>query len=225
MEEIYQRNSACVGEIREVLDGQERRIRTMMEEQVSNASQQSAPGAEAAAGSAQVEASFQRIEELMQKRREEDERRFEERTQAELTRRQADAMRADEMRQSLEDLQKELQSVCDRIDGSAGGLQGISDDVGARVSDSLDDKLQEVNKNTHDVGVRVYRNVQASMSDFLAKQTSTLDTAITGLNQRMETMEDSFLRKRSASVPLTAATLVTALVNLGILVAYILSNY
>ncbi len=211
MEEIYNRNAACVDEIREVVDGQDRRIRTMMEE-LRNAPQQD--GAGQPAGSEQIDAAFQRIEQLM-----------DERAQADLTRRQADAMRSEEMQQSLEDLTKELKGACEKIDAAAGSLSGLGDDVGGRVSDGIGTNVEMINKNTHDVGVRVYRNVQASMSDFLAKQTSTLDTAITSLNQRMETMEDSFLHRRSASTPLTVAALVTGLVNLGILVAYILSSY
>ena len=109
------------------------------------------------------------------------------------------------------------------LEGIAQNLGNVGDMSG--ITDQLNERANATDKNTHDVGVRIYRNVQASMNDYLAKQTSTLDTAITGLNQRMEAMEDAILHKKSAATPMTIALFVMGIVNLGLLVAYILTHF
>ncbi|MBQ3791198.1 MAG: hypothetical protein II800_09715 [Lachnospiraceae bacterium] len=244
MQRIYEKNAACVDEIREIIDGEDRRIRMMLE-QAGKASEaaHAAPAAAPAAtvDTAAIEASMNRIRDLIDERASEDarireadrkeradreaesERRQEERANLEIARRSADAERQNELQQTLSDLQSELNRFGVQMDNISATMSGMGDPSG--MFDRFNDRAAETDKNTHDVGVRIYRNVQASMNDYLAKQTSTLDTAITGLNQRMEAMEDSFLHRRSAATPLTVAALVTGLVNLGVLVVYILSNY
>lgn len=244
MQRLYEKNAACVDEIREIIDAEDRRIRMMMEQAGKAADAvQAAPAAVGAPAvdTAAIEASMSRIKELIDQRAAEDakireadkkeredkeaenERRQEERANLEIARRSADAERQNELQQTLTDLQSELNRFSTQMDGISAAVSGAGDMSG--MIDRINERAAETDKNTHDVGVRIYRNVQASMNDYLAKQTSTLDTAITGLNQRMEAMEDSFLHRRSAATPLTVAALVTGLVNLGVLVVYILSNY
>ncbi|MCR5675412.1 MAG: hypothetical protein K6G16_06875 [Lachnospiraceae bacterium] len=240
MQALYEKNAACVDEIREIIDAEDRRIRMMLEQanQAADAAGNGTPSAPVPSAGAEdggsVNASLDRIREMLdaraeqekterENRQEEQERLAEERASLENARREADARRQAEMMQTLSDLQAELSKFSIQMDGISQNMGGLGDLSG--LSEKLSERADATDKNTHDVGVRVYRNVQASMNDYLAKQTSTLDTAITGLNQRMEAMEDSFLHRRGATTPITVAALVTGLVNLGVLVVYILTNY
>ncbi len=229
MQALYEKSVSCVEEIRNMI-GQD-------------------------SGQPSVEESVNRIRALMddraekdrklreeerkerEERRAEKERKLEERTNLENARRESEARRQDELRQMIEDLAGEMNGFAGKMDGirnevsalsGQSGLgdviEGVRSDVNA-IGERMNVRAAETDKNTHDVGVRIYRNVQASMNDFFAKQTSTIDTAISNLNQRMEGLEDSFLHRKGAATPLTVAALVTGLVNLGVLVVYILSNY
>lgn len=241
MKALYDRNAACVDEIREIVDGQDRRIRLMLE-QAGQAAEAAKNTPQGAASADAVGVSLESIRELldarsaedrrlreeeqvrheqeMEQRQAEEQRRQDERAGLDGARREADAQRQEELSRTLADLQTELTRFSEQMNSVSAGIDAVNG-VAERVSERAD----VTDKNTHDVGVRIYRNVQASMNDYLAKQTSTLDTAITGLNQRMEAMEDSFLHRKSATTPLTVAALVASLVNLGVLVVYILTNY
>ncbi len=242
MQVLYEKNAACVEQIRGIVEDEDQRIRAMLDEAArAAAAQPAAPVVQQVPAQAGTEV-IDQIRDLMnaradedrrlreqenqaaqmrdEERRAEDDRRLEERTQAELTRRQADVMRHEELQRLLEDLSGELKEFGEQMNVVAASVTGVTG-----VADKMSERADVTDKNTHDVGVRIYRNVQASMNDYLAKQTSTLDTAITGMNQRMEAMEDTFLHRRGAATPISVAALVTGLVNLGVLVAYILTNF
>ena len=256
MQALYEKNAACVDEIRNMISIEDNRINEMLEqtERSLSAMKQSGTG-DTGASQASVEESVNKIRALMddraekdrkfreedkrerEERRAEKERKLEERTNLENARRESEARRQEELRQMIEDLGNELGGFAGKMDGirdsvsalsGQSGLgdviEGVRSDVNA-IGERMNVRAAETDKNTHDVGVRIYRNVQASMNDFFAKQTSTIDTAISNLNQRMEGLEDSFLHRKGAATPLTVAALVTGLVNLGVLVVYILSNY
>ena len=229
MQSLYEKSVSCVDEIRNMIGTDDRqpsveesvnRIRALMDDRAEK---------------------DRKLREEERKEREEsraeEERKLEERTNLENARRESEARRQDELRQMIEDLAGEMGGFSGKIDGirsevsalsGQSGLgdviEGVRSDVNA-IGERMNVRAAETDKNTHDVGVRIYRNVQASMNDFFAKQTSTIDTAISNLNQRMEGLEDSFLHRKGAATPLTVAALVTGLVNLGVLVVYILSNY
>ncbi|MCR5177665.1 MAG: hypothetical protein K6C95_01635 [Lachnospiraceae bacterium] len=256
MQALYEKNAACVDEIRNMISIEDNRIGVMLEqtERSLNAMKQAGTG-EAGNPQAAVEESVNRIRALMddraekdrklreeerrerEERRAEEDRKLDERTNLENARRESEARRQDELRQMIEDIGNELNGFAGKMDGIRAGVNSLSEQSGMgdaiesvrsdvnAIGERMNVRAAETDKNTHDVGVRIYRNVQASMNDFFAKQTSTIDTAISNLNQRMEGLEDSFLHRKGAATPLTVAALVTGLVNLGVLVVYILSNY
>ncbi len=244
MRAVYEKNAACVDEIREIIDAEDRRIRLMLEQanQAAEAVKNAPAQQEAAAVSADAaSASLDKIRELLDARAEEDrkihdqekterearheerERRAEERANLENARREADARRHEELEQTIAGLQSEFNRFGIQMDNVTQSINAVADMSG--LAEKLSERADVTDKNTHDVGVRIYRNVQAAMNDYLAKQTSTLDTTITGLNQRIEAMEDTILHRRNAMTPITIAALVTGLVNLGVLVLYILSHF
>lgn len=54
----------------------------------------------------------------------------------------------------------------------------------------LHDKLDKSNTNTHDTGVRIYRNVQAAIIDENSKQTKQILEKIEALSARIKELEE-----------------------------------
>lgn len=86
--------------------------------------------------------------------------------------------------QQLQDMGQQLQSMQQGIQGVRQGLQDMSqqDNVGG----FLEEKLENVNDNVHKECVKVYRNVQAVITEEGAKQTEGVADSLKGLGGKLK---------------------------------------
>ena len=72
-------------------------------------------------------------------------------------------------RQQIEDQNKQYEKELDVLRQNAQKLEGRLDGIEAALSE-INKRIDESDEATHDVGVRIYRNVQASVADEQQKQ-------------------------------------------------------
>ncbi|MCH4192989.1 MAG: hypothetical protein LKF52_11835 [Butyrivibrio sp.] len=110
----------------------------------------------------------------------------------------------------MEEIRKNAEETADRIrcleemmqqkmaESSDSGTKDTLDQMEKR----LTEKLDEADANTHDVGVRVYRNVQASLQDEEKKQTQAISDLVRESTDQLAGGNDQLvetLRKSAAS--------------------------
>jgi chromosome segregation ATPase len=144
---------------------------------------------------------------------------------------QAEAAEAERIRQEAEQYRIQLQELKDNekehkaaIDETRAAI-GDTRDVLQQTREALDETRQLMSKRMdenetriHDVGVQVYRNVQAVVEKGQAKESEEFKE----LGQKLESIQVGVETKNNAVVPLVVITMIIALADLVINILRIL---
>ncbi|WP_026509460.1 hypothetical protein [Butyrivibrio sp. LC3010] len=101
------------------------------------------------------------------------------------------------------------------------------------LKDNLSDRLNKSDEATHDVGVRIYRNVQAAVIDEqkkqldeikedLKKQMESIRGEFTMLVRQLDSMQRANRAKNRGIMPLTVIILIATIANLALVVLRII---
>ena len=127
--------------------------------------------------------------------------------EAEQYRQQLEELRQNERehRASIEDTKASLEEAKESIQETKDSLEALSEKTQESMN-SLSDRIAENETKVHDVGVQVYRNVQAILEKGQEKNTDEFKE----LNRRGEAIQVAVETKNSAVVPLLVITLLVA---------------
>ena len=114
-------------------------------------------------------------------------------------------LQLEEMKQASEEYRKVLEEMRSNADSYKAALQEMKDETKAYT-----DKLEENENKIHDVGVQVYRNVQAVIEKGQEKNKEE----IRDIQNRLETLQVSVENKNSAVLPLTIITMLLVIADL-----------
>ncbi len=136
----------------------------------------------------------------------------------------------------LEDRLNNIEDVLNDIKLGKMDADKTSKEIGSAVkelSDSLTDRFDKSDEATHDVGVRIYRNVQASVVDEqkkqldeikedFRKQMESIRSEFTVLVRQLDSIQRSVRAKNRGLMPLVVITLIATLANLAFIIIYVL---
>ncbi len=147
---------------------------------------------------------------------------------------------AQNLENRLNDIEGALKELSDKATSSEGNVHGVDSAIGD-LRENLEKRLDKSDETTHDVGVRIYRNVQASVIDEQKKQLDEiredfkkqldsirgefsvllrrLDTTRTQLE---EGYKDNNSNRNKGFIPLAVIILLISLANLAINILRIL---
>ena len=139
-------------------------------------------------------------------------------------------------------LRQNAKKLEDRLDGIEEVLNDLkvgkidadksSKELGSAVkelSENLSDRLNKSDEATHDVGVRIYRNVQASVADEQKKQLDeikedfkrqmeSIRSEFTVLVRQLDSMQRANRAKNRGLMPLVVVILLATLANLALVI-------
>ncbi|WP_035777283.1 hypothetical protein [Butyrivibrio sp. AE3004] len=129
----------------------------------------------------------------------------------------------------IEDVLKELKTGKTEADANVQEL----DNAIRELKDNLSDRLNKSDEATHEVGVRIYRNVQASVIDEqkkqldeikedLRKQMESIRAEFTVLVRQLDSMQRANRAKNRGIMPLTVIILLATIANLALLILRIM---
>ncbi len=124
---------------------------------------------------------------------------------------------------------KDLKADRDEADVNVQEL----DNAIRELKDNLSDRLNKSDEATHDVGVRIYRNVQAAVIDEqkkqldeikedLKKQMESIRGEFTMLVRQLDSMQRANRAKNRGIMPLTVIILIATIANLALVVLRII---
>ena len=143
-------------------------------------------------------------------------------------------------------LRQNAKKLEDRLDSIEGVLNDLktgkidadksSKELGSAVkelSESLTDRFNKSDEATHDVGVRIYRNVQASVADEQKKQLDeikedfkrqmeSIRSEFTVLVRQLDSMQRANRAKNRGLMPLTVIILIATIANLALAILKII---
>ncbi|SDB46532.1 hypothetical protein [Butyrivibrio sp. INlla16] len=139
------------------------------------------------------------------------------------------------LRQNAKKLEDRLNNIEDVLDDLKNGkieADRMSKELGSAVkelNESLADRFDKSDEATHDVGVRIYRNVQASVADEqkkqldeiredLKKQMESIRSEFTVLVRQLDSMQRANRAKNRGLMPLVVVTLLAVIANLALLI-------
>lgn len=136
----------------------------------------------------------------------------------------------------LEDRLNNIEDVLNDIKHGKIDADKSSKELGSVVkelSDSLTDRIDKSDEATHDVGVRIYRNVQASVVDEqkkqldeikedFRKQMESIRSEFTVLVRQLDSVQRSIRAKNRGLMPLVVITLLVAIANLAFIILYVM---
>ena len=143
-------------------------------------------------------------------------------------------------------LRQNAKKLEDRLDSIEGVLNDLktgkidadksSKELGSAVkelSESLTDRFNKSDEATHDVGVRIYRNVQASVADEQKKQLDeikedfkrqmeSIRSEFTVLVRQLDSMQRANRAKNRGLMPLVVIILIATIANLALVILRII---
>ncbi|SEM49640.1 MULTISPECIES: hypothetical protein [unclassified Butyrivibrio] len=139
------------------------------------------------------------------------------------------------LRQNAKKLEDRLNNIEDVLDDLKNGkieADRMSKELGSAVkelNESLADRFDKSDEATHDVGVRIYRNVQASVADEqkkqldeiredLKKQMESIRSEFTVLVRQLDSMQRANRAKNRGLMPLVVVTLLAVIADLALLI-------
>ncbi len=136
----------------------------------------------------------------------------------------------------LEDRLNNIEDVLADLKTGKNDAEKTTKELGTAVkelSDNLSDRFNKSDEATHDVGVRIYRNVQASVADEQKKQLDeikedfkrqmeSIRSEFTVLVRQLDSMQRANRAKNRGLMPLTVIILLATIANLVLIILRII---
>ena len=136
----------------------------------------------------------------------------------------------------LEDRLNNIEDVLADLKTGKNDAEKTTKELGTAVkelSDNLSDRFNKSDEATHDVGVRIYRNVQASVADEQKKQLDEIEedfkrqmesirSEFTVLVRQLDSMQRANRAKNRGLMPLTVIILLATIANLVLIILRII---